>query len=422
MTVLVAGGGIGGLAMALTCHQIGVDVKVFESARELRPLGVGINIQPNAVRELYDLGLANELPTVGIEATEWALVGKNGNDIWSEPRGIRAGYKWPQYSVHRGKLQMMLYDAFLERAGQDAVLTDHRLVGYRNNAAGITATFARRNGSNVDVEGDLLIGADGLHSATRAQMYPEEGDPIWGGAVIWRGTTEAPPIRSGACFTLVGTLEQRFVHYPITPVNPATGLQTQNWLTELTFDPSQGWRKGDWNRRAKVTDFIDEFADWDFDWLNVPEIARGAAEIFEYPMVDRDPVEAWVEGNVALIGDAAHVMYPVGSNGGSQAIVDARVIGAKFLEHGVNRDALLAYEDELREDISMLVLRNRGAGPIAILGVVEERCGGVFDDINDVIPLAEIEAFMAKYKAAAGFAIETLNGAPQTIPDGVRVS
>ncbi len=422
MTVLVAGGGIGGLAMALTCQQIGVDVKVFESAAELRPLGVGINLQPNAVRELYDLGLGDKLPTVGIETTEWALVGKNGNDIWSEPRGIGAGYNWPQFSVHRGKLQMMLYNAFVERAGHTAVLTDHRLTDYENRHDGVKATFTRRNGSRIDIDGDLLIGADGLHSATRAKMYPDEGAPIWGGAVVWRGTTQARPIRSGACFTLVGTLEQRFVHYPITPVDPDTGLQTQNWLTELTFDPNQGWSSSDWNRRADVSKFIDEFADWDFDWLNVPEITRAAAEIFEYPMVDRDPVDAWVDRNVALMGDAAHVMYPVGSNGGSQAIVDARVIGAKFLEHGVTDNALSAYEDQLRADVSALVLRNRGAGPIAILGVVEERCGGIFDDINDVIPLAEIEAFMANYKAAAGFAIDALNAAPPIITPGSRVS
>ena len=421
MTVLIAGGGIGGLTMALTCHEIGVDVRVYESAGQLRPLGVGINLQPNAVRELHDLGLAGELPKVGIETTEWALVGRNGNDIWSEPRGIGAGYHWPQYSVHRGRLQMMLYQAFVERAGRSAVITGHRLERYANRPDGVTATFSRKNGSTVEVDGKLLIGADGLHSTTRAQMYPEEGEPIWGGAVVWRGTTKAPPIRSGACFTLVGTLEQRFVHYPITPIDPTTGLQTQNWLTELTFDTDQGWSSGDWNRRADVSDFIDEFADWDFSWLNVPEIAYGAAEIFEYPMVDRDPVAAWVDGNVALLGDAAHVMYPVGSNGASQAIVDARVIGAQFLDHGVTHDALMEYEQTLLEDVSALVLRNRGAGPIAMLGIVDELCGGVFDHIDDVIPRSEVEAFMAKYKAAAGFAVDALNSAGRTIPEGALV-
>ena len=95
MTVLVAGGGIAGIAMALTCHQIGVPVKVFESANQILPLGVGINLQPNAVRELYDLGLSASLNQIGIQTREWALVGRNGNDIWAEPRGLLAGYDWP---------------------------------------------------------------------------------------------------------------------------------------------------------------------------------------------------------------------------------------------------------------------------------------------------------------------------------------
>ncbi len=421
MTVLVAGGGIAGLTMALTCHEVGVPVTVFESARELRPLGVGINLQPNAVRELFDLGLADQLGAVGIPTTEWALVGRNGNDVWSEPRGLRAGYRWPQYSVHRGGLQMMLYDAVVDRLGPDPVITGHRCVGYETTERGVIATFEQRDGGTARAEGSVLLGADGLHSAVRACMYPGEGDPIWGGAVLWRGTTPGLPIRTGASFTLVGSLDQRFVHYPITEPDPETGLQTQNWIAELTFDPAAGWGSSDWNRRADIDDFLPAFADWDFDWLDVPAVVRGAAEVFEYPMVDREPVDRWVDGNVALMGDAAHVMYPVGSNGGSQAIVDARVLGAAFVEHGVNRDALLAYEQLLLEDLSALVLRNRGAGPVAILGVVDERCGGVFEHIDDVIPRSEIESFMQQYKAAAGFAIDELNAAPPTITPGSRV-
>ena len=421
VTVLVAGGGIGGLATALTCHEVGVPVQVFESARTLQPLGVGINIQPNAVRELIDLGLESQLAKVGIQTTEWALVARFGNDVWSEPRGLGAGYRWPQYSVHRGLLQLMLYEAVLDRLGPSCVATDRRLVSYEQLPAGVRATFRSRDGEVHHEEGDLLIGADGLHSAARAQMFPEEGDPIWGGAVLWRGTTRGPPIRSGASFTLVGSLEQRFVTYPITEPDPATGHQVHNWIAELTFDPSNGWARGDWNTRADIETFLPQFETWKFDWLDVPSVIRGAAEVFEYPMVDRDPADHWVEGRVALLGDAAHVMYPVGSNGASQAIVDARVLGAKLLQHGVGPEALLSYEEDLLDDMSALVLRNRGAGPVAILGVVDERCGGMFDRIEDVIPRQEIEDFMARYKAAAGFAIEQLNGAPRTIAKGARV-
>ena len=153
----------------------------------------------------------------------------------------------------------------------------------------------------------------------------------------------------------------------------------------------------------------------------MPALLRGASEVFEYPMIDRDPVPTWVDGGVALLGDAAHVMYPVGSNGASQAIVDARVLGAALLAQGLGPAALQRYDAQLCADISALVLRNRGAGPFGLLGLVDERCGGVFDDIDSVIPAAERDAFMARYKAAAGFAIDTLNAAPPTIAAGLRL-
>ena len=415
-TVVVAGGGIAGLTVALTCLQLEVPVRVYESSREIRPLGVGINLQPNAVRELIDLGLGDRLPGIGLEVKEWALVGRNGNDVWAEPRGRRAGYRWPQYAVHRGELQMLLLEAVRDRGGPGVVVEGHRLTGYDQNSGSITARFEERSdGSSVSVDGALLVGADGLHSAARRQLFPDEGDPVWGGAVLWRGTALGAPIRSGASFTLVGNLEQRFIHYPIGPVDPETGWQRQNWIAELTFDPSEGWEPASWNQTVDPEVFLPAFAAWDFDWLDIPALVGRADQVWEYPMVDRDPAPTWVDGRMALIGDAAHVMYPVGSNGASQAIVDARVLGAAMVEHGVTPAAIRAYESALHEDVSALVLRNRGAGPIAILGEVEERCGGVFDHIDEVIPRVEVEAFMARYKEAAGFAMDALNHAPPTI-------
>ena len=238
---------------------------------------------------------------------------------------------------------------------------------------------------------------------------------------MWRGTTPGVPIRSGASFVGVGSLRHRVVLYPISRPDPVTGLSTINWIAEITVDNSQGWRQGDWNRRVALSEFSHHFDGWNYGWLDVPAMLRGASEIFEYPMIDRDPVPTWVDGRVALLGDAAHVMYPVGSNGASQAIVDARVLGAALIEHGVGPAALDVYDRKLCGPVSALVLRNRGAGPFGILGLVDERCGGVFDRIDDVIPAAEREAFMARYKAAAGFAIETLNAAPPTVAPGARV-
>jgi len=420
--VLIAGGGIGGLSLALTLHQIGVPCIVFEAVPQLQPLGVGINLQPNAVRELFDLGLdARVLDTIGLQAREWALVGRNGKDIYAEPRGLPAGYRWPQYSLHRGRLQMLLYRTVLERLGADSLRLGHRLVGYRNEADGVVASIETRDGRKLEARGALLVAADGLHSAVRAQMHPHQPPIHWGGAIMWRGTTPGVPIRSGASFVGLGSLKHRVVFYPISQPDPASGLATINWIAEITVDNSQGWTQGDWNRRVDVADFIHHFEGWDFGWLDVPAMLRGATEVFEYPMIDRDPVPTWVDGRVALLGDAAHVMYPVGSNGASQALVDARVLGAAFVEHGVQPAALRRYDDRLCADISALVLRNRGAGPFGLLGLVDERCGGVFDDIDSVIPAAEREAYMARYKAAAGFAIETLNAAPPTIAPGARV-
>ncbi|HIF67130.1 MAG TPA: flavin-dependent oxidoreductase [Acidimicrobiia bacterium] len=415
MTVIVAGGGIAGMTMALTCHELGLPVIVHESVSQLQPSGVGINLQPNAVRELYDLGLETQLDQIGVPAKEWALVGRNGNDVWAEPRGLDAGYLWPQYSVHRGRLQMLLYEEVLRRLGPNAVTTGSRLLSYESHDDNIRVSFQSGSGKVTSIEGSVLVGADGLHSAARHQMRPNEGPPVWGGPVMWRGTSEAVPIRTGASFVLVGRLDQRFVCYPISHPDPSTGLATINWIAELTYDTSQDWGDSDWNREVPVDKFLGEFEDWAFDWLDIPALIRGASTVYEYPMVDRDPIENWVDGRCVLIGDAAHVMYPVGSNGASQAIVDARVLGAAMQQLGVSVAALKSFESAMLQDVNELVLRNRGAGPIGILGLVEERCGGVFDDIEDVIPREEIEDYMARYKAAAGFAIETLNNSPRTI-------
>jgi len=420
--VIVAGGGIGGLATALTLHQIGVPCVVFESARDMRPLGVGINLQPNAVRELGDLGITEaDLDRVGLPAKEWALVGLNGNDIYAEPRGRLAGYRWPQYAVHRGQFHLLLYRKLVERMGPESVRLGSRVTGYRKNPeGGIRALVERADGSTTSADGLLLIGADGIHSAVRAQMHPAQPPIHWGGAVMWRGTTWAKPIRSGSSFVGLGTHRQRIVFYPISHPDPRTGLSMINWIAEVTMDNNEGWKQKGWFRPVETREFAHHFEDWIWDWLDVPALIRQADCAFENPMIDRDPVPTWCDGPVALLGDAAHAMYPTGSNGGSQAIVDARVLGAALVEHGVTQAALAAYDARLCGPVSQLILRNRGAGPFGLLNLVDERCGGTFDNIDDVIPPAERSEFMAAYKAAAGFAIESLNKAPPTIPSGAR--
>lgn len=420
--VIIAGGGIGGLVLGLTLHQIGVPFTVFESVPKLRPLGVGINLQPNAVRELEALGIGAEaLGTVGVSVREWALVGRQGQEIHAEPRGTDAGYDWPQFAVHRGALHMLLHETLVARAGAGCVQLGARVTGYAPDGAGVTAVVEKA-GETLRESGTLLIGADGIHSRVRAQMHPGQPPIHWGGAVMWRGTTMTKPIRTGASFIGLGTHRQRMVIYPISPPDPETGLSRVNWIAEVTYDEPSARDGMAWFGEAKVEDFAHYFEDWRYDWLDVPALLRGAEVTYENPMIDRDPVPTWVDGSVALMGDAAHAMYPTGSNGASQAAIDARTLGAAFLEHGVTGAALGTYDAALCAPVSDLILRNRGAGPFGLLNLVNDRCGGEFEHIDDVVSAQERADFMAQYKSAAGFAMETLNRAPPIIPDGARVS
>jgi 5-methylphenazine-1-carboxylate 1-monooxygenase len=422
MTVLIAGGGIAGISLALTCHQIGVPFKVFETIDELKPLGVGINIQPSAVRELFDLGLEPYMGKIGVKTYDYGMYTKTGLEIWTETRGTWAGYYWPQYSVHRGMLHMMLYEQLLERAGPECFERGWSATGYENTATDAILHLQDHDGNNRTEEGDVVIGADGIHSALRHQIAPDEGPPKWGGFVLWRGTTRMKPFLTGASMVMVGYHSLRFVSYPISEIDPDTGEALVNWIATIKYRPEDGYNKEDYNRLANIDDFLPKFMHWTFDWLNVPEIVQAADKIYEYPMVDREPLPRWTFDNVTLIGDAAHAAYPVGSNGAGQAIVDSRVLGASFLEHGVTNAALQAFEDKMRPATEKVIYANRGdEGPDAILDVVEERCGGVFDDIEDVMPYQELKDHSDKYKKLAGFSIDELNALPPIIPEGARI-
>ncbi|WP_421704049.1 flavin-dependent oxidoreductase [Aliiroseovarius sp.] len=415
--VLIAGGGIGGLALALTLDQIGVSFTVLESVRALRPLGVGINLQPNAVRELYALGIdQRDLDGVGVPAREWALVGRNGAEIHAEPRGLEAGYDWPQYAVHRGAFHMLLYRRLMERCGPDVLKLNARVTGYRQEGGTVTAFLEE----GAPITGTILVGADGIHSKVRAQMHPGQPPIHWGGALMWRGCTRAKPVRTGSSFIGLGGARQRMVIYPISPVGK-DGKADINWIAEVTHDDPDA-RDGAWFREAQVKEVLPHFMDWTYDWLDVPKLIRETQVLYENPMIDRDPVPTWQDGAVVLMGDAAHAMYPTGSNGASQAIIDARTMGAQMLSHGVTTGALAAYDAQLCGPVSELVLRNRGSGPFGLLDIVEERCRGLFRNIDSIIPKEEREAFIAGYKSAAGFAVAELNASPPIIAPGARVT
>jgi 2-polyprenyl-6-methoxyphenol hydroxylase-like FAD-dependent oxidoreductase len=426
MTVLIAGGGIGGLTLALSLHQIGVPAKVFESVSELKPLGVGINVLPHAVRELIELGLLNELEASAVRTRELAYFSKHGKPIWSEPRGIEAGYKWPQFSIHRGTLQQILLDAATERLGPENILTSHHLNDWSETSSGVRADFidkatGKPAGSH---DGALLIAADGIHSAIREKLYPKEGPPIWNGRILWRGITASEPFLSGRTMIMAGHQTLKFVCYPISKEPDASGKFQINWVAEQQMPPTYQWRREDYNRTAKLEDFLPWFENWKFDWLDVPGLIRNCRRAYEYPLVDRDPIPQWTFGLTTLMGDAAHPMYPVGSNGASQAILDARVITREILAHGATNTALMAYEAERRPATSDLVMLNRRNGPEQVMQLVEERAPDGFKVVTDVLSLTELEDIAANYKRVAGFQVEGLNAKPPivTMPASSQVS
>ncbi|MEP3638435.1 MAG: flavin-dependent oxidoreductase [Paracoccaceae bacterium] len=409
MTILIAGGGIAGLAMGLTLHQVGISFRIFERVNSPKPLGVGINLQPTAVRELIELGLFDLLDSVGIRTQDYGFYTKSGVEIWTEPRGLDAGYQWPQYSVHRGQLQMALLDTLRARAGRDCVVFGCSLQRYQATQDGVEATFQTPTGKET-VSGQFLIGADGIHSAVRAQMYPNEGPPVWGGAIMWRGTTLAKPFLNGGSMILAGNDTQRFVSYPISTVDMETGHATINWIAEKSVDPTSDVSKEDWNREVGTDQFLDDFKGWVFDWLDVPKLIRGAETVYEYSMVDREPVECWTDTCATLIGDAAHATYPVGSSGASQAILDARILGAKLQSRGVRAEAAVAYEDIVRPMANRVTLANRGnGGPDAIMQMAEDRCDGDFSKLDAVLPYAERAEHALSFKKLAGLEVDKIN-------------
>jgi 2-polyprenyl-6-methoxyphenol hydroxylase-like FAD-dependent oxidoreductase len=417
MAVLIIGAGIAGLTTALSLHQIGVDCRVFESVDSIEPLGVGINTLPHAVRELTELGLADRLAATAIPTAELAYYSKHGQLIWSEPRGIAAGYNWPQFSIRRGELQMLLLDAARERLGADRIVTGHHLARWETTAQGARAFFVdRRSGAAIgEAEGDILIGADGIHSAVRARLRPDEGPPLWNGAILWRGVTRGKPFLTGRSMIMAGHEFQKFVCYPISREAMERGEAVINWIAERKFRPDHQWRREDWNRRGNLEDFLPQFEAWRFDWLDVPGLIRAAEHCYEYPMVDRNPLDHWTLGPVTLLGDAAHPMYPIGSNGASQAILDARVLAREIRVHGATHDALLAYEAERRPATAAIVLANRKNGPEQVMQAVEERAPDGFLRIEDVLSAEELEEAAAGYKRIAGFDREVLNNRPPIV-------
>lgn len=412
MKVIIIGGGIGGLATALMLHARGIDCEIYEQSDAVRELGVGINTLPHAIRELAELGLLDRLDAVAVRTYELFYTNRFGQEIWREPRGTDAGYEYPQFSVHRGRLQAVIYDAVRSRLGESRIHTGHRLGAFTQDDAGVTAYFFDRSGSHrATARGDVLVGADGIHSAVREALYPNEGPARWNGSMLWRGAIDWPQFLTGRSMVIAGGMAAKLVIYPIAEGSRPNHRLT-NWAVLVKIaEPGVPPRKEDWSRLGRLEELMPHVQRFRIPYVDAKALIEASTEFWEYPLCDRDPLPRWSHGRVTLLGDAAHPMYPVGSNGASQAILDARcladrVVGAEHPWH-----ALWTYEQERLPMTAQVVRMNRKGGPEGVIDAVEERAPDGFSNVDDVLPFEQRKAIVRGYASTAGFAREQVNKA-----------
>jgi 5-methylphenazine-1-carboxylate 1-monooxygenase len=413
MKAIIVGGGVGGLTAALMLHARGIDCEVYEQAEAVRELGVGINTLPHAIKELAELGLLERLDTVAIRTYELFYTNRFGQEIWREPRGLDAGYDVPQFSIHRGRLQGAIYQAARARLGEGRIRTGHRLGAFAQDEAGVSAYFFDRSGAHrATARGDVLIGADGIHSFVRERLYPDEGPARWNGVMLWRGAIDWPMFLTGRSMIVAGGMAAKLVIYPIGEGSREDRRLT-NWAVAAKVGDANTPppRKEDWSRPGRFEDLMPHLQRFLIPAIDAQALIEATNEFWEYPMCDRDPLPRWSHGRVTLLGDAAHPMYPVGSNGASQAILDARVLAdrLKGAEHPVQ--ALWAYEQERLPPTAEVVRANRRGGPEGVIDAVEERAPDGFANIDDVMSFEERKAIVRGYASTAGFAREQVNKA-----------
>ena len=397
MKVIIAGAGIGGLTLALMLHRRGIDAEIYEQASKVKEIGVGINTLPQAIRELSEIGLLPALDNVGVRTRELIYLNRQGQEVWQEFRGIDGGHPVPQFSIHRGRFQKVLHDAVVERLGSDAVKTGLRLAGLLQDEGGVTVhvTSGYDGLSSLTLRGDVLVCADGIHSAGRAIFYPNEGTPSWNGVMMWRGATDFPTFLDGRTMFIGGGMGAKFVLYPIAEAEGGKSLT--NWVVNVKVadGATQPPPKESWSKRGRLDDVLPYAMRFSVPGIDIDTLVRATDAYYEYPMCDRDPLPQWSFGRVTLLGDAAHPMYPVGSNGASQAILDARCLADALQQSEHPMQALYVYEKERLGKTAAIVRANRKGGPERIIDEVEKRAPAGFTDVEQVMSHADRAAIVA---------------------------
>lgn len=413
MKVIIAGAGIGGLTAALSLNQAGIDVRVFESVSELGPLGVGINVLPHASRELIALGLQDELDKFAIRTRNMQYFTRRGKLALSVPCGEYAGYRWPQYSLHRGEFQMLLLNTLKQRAGEDSVVSAHQFSSFQQDDSGVSAQFVDAKSGEVihEERGDLLIGADGLHSATRRILYPEEGAPLYCGMVLFRSAVESTPYLDGESMIVVGDKRLRLISYPISLKSHQAGGSHINWVAAVPFKTDKP-QEENWNKEANAENLLELYKDWEFDWLDVPELIAKSQQIFEFPVYDRDPLQRWAFDRVSILGDAAHPLIPVSSSGAVHAIIDGRALAYALATNDDPVSGLQAFEQDRLPKANRVVLSSRQNGPDEVLEIVNKECPEDAEDIFEYVNKDRLQKVIDDFKERTGFRMETLNNLP----------
>jgi len=400
MGIAIVGGGVGGLALALALHARGIACTVFEAAAEVKELGVGINTLPHAIGHLAELGLLPALDQVAIRTRELRYLNRFGQMIRTEPRGLFAGHAVPQFSIHRGRLHRVLWQAALERLGPERVKPGRRLEQFSQDADGVTLRFS----DGTDARADALVGADGIHSRVRALLHADDGGMRWQGIFMWRGVVDWPAFEGGDVMAIAGDMDEKLVLYPIAEGGSPDRLLT-NWVVcaRLGDGTEPPPRREDWSREGSLQDVLPRVRRFKIPWLDVEAMVRATATFWEYPMCDRDPLPWWTMDRVTLLGDAAHPMYPVGSNGASQAVLDAVAL-AELLARLPVAEALKAYEADRLPATGAIVQSNRLGGPERVVDEVSRRAPEGFTRLEDVIAPEELDAIARGYAQMAGFA------------------